>query len=61
MSSIFLFVGFGYRKTQRNISGKKKTVVGSEACGVDKYKNLQHKVLKCNGTITIFQMSLTFC
>jgi len=59
MPSIFLFVGFGYRKTQRNVY--KKTVVGSEARGVNKYKNLEPKFLKCNGTITIFQMRLTFC
>jgi len=40
---------------------QKTAVVGSEARGINKYKNLKHKVLKCNGTITIFQMSLTFC
>ena len=40
---------------------QKKTVVGSEARGINKYKNLKHKLLKCNGTITIFQMRHTFC
>jgi hypothetical protein len=44
----------------KEIYQKKKTVVGSEARGVNKHKNLQHKVPKCNGTITIFQMPLPF-
>jgi hypothetical protein len=32
-------------KTQRDVS-EKKTVVGSEARGINKYKNLKHKGFK---------------
>lgn len=53
---MFLFV-YDTEK-QNGMYQKKKTVVGSQARDINKYKYLKHKALKCNGTITIFRSAL---